>query len=93
LLGLLGFYLQQQGPIIEKILGFMSKIVHKAISDMQEVGMTSELKAMWCALTDGHDDKNHLEQVSNLICYHPSCQYFTFVIKRSLVEFPYIIET
>jgi hypothetical protein len=30
LLGLLGFDLQQQEPIIEKILGFMSKIYHRA---------------------------------------------------------------
>jgi hypothetical protein len=32
LLGLLGFDLQHQEPVVEKILGFMSKIVHKAIS-------------------------------------------------------------
>jgi hypothetical protein len=61
LLGLLGFDLQHQEPIVEKIIGFMSKIAHKAISNMQEVGMTSELKAMWCAFIDGHDDKHHLE--------------------------------
>jgi len=53
---------------------------------MQEVGMTLELKAMWCAFTYGHDDKNHLEQVSNLICCHHNCQYLTFVIERSLVR-------
>jgi hypothetical protein len=50
----------------------MSKIAHKTISNMQEVGMTLELKAMWCAFTNGHDDKNHLKQVFYLICCHPS---------------------
>jgi hypothetical protein len=60
-LGLLGFDFQQQDPIIEKILGFMSKIAHRAILNMQEVGMTSKLKVIWCAFIDGHDDRNHLE--------------------------------
>jgi hypothetical protein len=80
-------------PVVEKIFGFMSKIAHRKILNMQEVGMTLELKAMWCAFTDGHDDKNHLEKVFNLICCRPSCQYLTFVIERSLVELLRIIET
>jgi hypothetical protein len=60
-LGLLEFDLQQQEVVVEKILGFVSKIAHKTILDMQEVGMTLELKAIWCTFTCGHDDKNHLE--------------------------------
>jgi len=92
-LGLVGFDLQQQEPIIEKFLGFMSKIVHRAISDMQEVGMTLELKAMWCTFIDGHDDKNYLEHVFDVIYCHPSCQYSIFVIERSLAGFLCIIKT
>jgi hypothetical protein len=60
-LGFLEFDIQQQEPVVEKVLGFMSKIVHRIISDMQEVGMTLELKAMWCVFTDGHDDRNNLK--------------------------------
>ncbi len=34
LLGLLGFDFQQQEPVVEKIIGFMSKFARRAISDM-----------------------------------------------------------
>jgi hypothetical protein len=55
---------------------------------MQEVGMTSELKAMWCTFIDGHDDKNHLEQVSDLICCHPHCLYFIFCNRKIPYKIP-----
>jgi len=51
---------------------------------MQKMGMTSELQAMWCVSTDGHDDRTHLEQVFDLICCHPSCQYLIILIETTL---------
>ncbi len=39
----------------------LGQITHRAISNMQKVGMTSKLKAMWCTFTNDHDDRNNLE--------------------------------
>lgn len=63
LLGLLGYDLGVQNPVIEKIWAFMSKIAHRAISVMHNLGMTKELEDMWCSSIVSADDKPCLEQV------------------------------
>jgi hypothetical protein len=52
-----------QNPVIEKIWAFMSKIAHRAISDIHNLGMTKELEDMWCSSIASADDKPRLEQV------------------------------
>lgn len=63
LLGLLGFDLGLQNPAIEKIWAFMSKVAHRAISDIHNLGMTKELEDMWCSSIASADNKPRLELV------------------------------
>jgi hypothetical protein len=63
LLGLLGFDLQLQNLIVEKIQWFMSKIAHdhRVISNLYNLGITKELEDMWCNFDVGHDCKPILD--------------------------------
>jgi hypothetical protein len=63
LLGLLGFDLQLQNLIIEKIHWFMSKIAHdhRVISNLYNFAITKELEDIWYNFDVGHDCKQILD--------------------------------
>ncbi len=65
LLGLLRFEFSLQIEVVEKIIDFLSKIVHRASFDLKCQGMTKELEAMWCSLIVGPNDKPSLHQVQH----------------------------
>jgi hypothetical protein len=41
----------------------MSKIVHRTITNLYNLGMTKELENMWCNFDVGHDCKPIVDQV------------------------------
>ncbi len=47
------------------IIGFLSKIAHRAIFDLKCQGMTNELEAMWCSFIVWPNDKPSLHQVQH----------------------------
>jgi hypothetical protein len=70
LLGLVGFDLQLQNLVVEKIQWFMFKIVHRAISDLFNLGITKELEDMSCNFDVGHDYRPILDQVFVSLPFH-----------------------
>ncbi len=48
----------------------MSKIAHRAISDLYNLGMTKELEDMWCNFDVGHDCKPILDQLFHSLPFH-----------------------
>jgi hypothetical protein len=57
LLGLLRFESSLEIEVVEKIIGFFSKIVHTTIFDLKCQGMTKELEAIWYSPIVRLDDK------------------------------------
>jgi hypothetical protein len=49
LLGLLGFELELQKPMVEKIWGFMARSVHRTILDMRSLRRSKQLEDVWCS--------------------------------------------
>jgi hypothetical protein len=72
LLGLLGFELELQILVVEKIWGFMAKIVHRVISDMCNLGLSNQLEDMWCGYSIGLGDRPALNEVLHLPTNIPS---------------------
>jgi hypothetical protein len=70
-LGLLGFELELY-PMVEKIWGFMAKIVHRAISDMRSLGLNKQLEYMWCSFSIRLGDRLALDEVLLLPTNTPS---------------------
>jgi hypothetical protein len=70
LLGLLGFDLQLQNPIVEKTQQFMSKSTHIIISNLLCVKMAKELEDMLCNSNIGRDGKQILDQVFVSLPFH-----------------------
>ncbi len=60
--GLLGFELELY-PMVEKIWGFMAKIVHRAISYMRSLGLNKQLEYMWCSPSTNLGDRLALDEV------------------------------
>ncbi len=63
LLRLLGFDIEQQNHVVQKIKEFMCKNAHKTILDLVSCGMMQELMDKWCNLSIGLDEWPHLDQV------------------------------
>ncbi len=61
-MGLLGFELELY-PVVEKIWGFMAKIVHRAISNMRSLGLNKQLEYMWCSSSTRPGDRLALDKV------------------------------
>ncbi len=59
LLRFLGFDIEQQNPLVEKIKEFMCKTAQKTILNLVSHGMMQELIDMWCNLLVGLDDQPH----------------------------------
>ncbi len=57
LLGLLRFESSLETEVVEKIIGLLSRIVHRTLFDLKCQGMTKELEAIWCSPTVRIDDK------------------------------------
>ncbi len=71
-MGLLGFELELQNPVVEKIWGFMAKIVHRAILDMRSLGLNKQLESMWCSSSTGPGDRLALDEILHLPTSTPS---------------------
>jgi len=52
--------------MVEKIWGFMAKIVHRAISGMRSLGLNNQLEYMWCSSSIGLGDRHALDEVLHL---------------------------
>jgi hypothetical protein len=63
LLDLLGFELELQNPMIEKIQRFMAKIVHKTILNMRNFRLNKQLEDMWCSSSTRLSDRPTLNEV------------------------------
>jgi hypothetical protein len=64
----------------------MSKIVHRAILDLFNLGMTKELEDMWCNVDVGHDGKPILDQVFFSLPFH----LHIFMQTIPSINFPYL---
>jgi hypothetical protein len=71
-LGLLGFELELQNPMVEKIWGLMAKIAHRAILDMHSLGVNKQLEYMWCSSSTRRGDRLALKEVLHLPTNTPS---------------------
>jgi len=69
-LGLLGFDLQLENPVVEKVQRFMSKIAHRTILDLFFLGMAKELEDMWCHTDVGCDCWPIMDQVFASLLFH-----------------------
>jgi hypothetical protein len=49
--------------MVEKIWGFMAKIVHRAISYMRSLGLNKQLEYMWCSSSTKLGDRLALDEV------------------------------
>jgi hypothetical protein len=59
----------------------MSKIAHRVISNLFNLGMKKELEDMWCNTNVGHDYKQILDQIFLSL---------PFMQTMSLIDFPYL---
>jgi hypothetical protein len=48
----------------------MSKIVHRTILDLYNIGMIKELENMWCNFDVGHDCRPIIDQVLHSLPFH-----------------------
>jgi hypothetical protein len=94
-LGLLRFESSLQIEVVEKIIDFLSKKIHRAIFYLKCQGMTKELEPMWCGPTIGPNDKPPLHQVQHFhvfgsIMFHLNvllCSTFDYISFKCFIMF------
>jgi hypothetical protein len=82
LLGLLGFELELQNLVVEKIWGFMARIAHRTILNMCNFGLSKQLEDMWCGSSIRLRDKPALNEVLYLPTSTPS--FILFLLHNSI---------